>query len=284
MNNLTIKPIIPTSYKYYGEAQSVNIRYAIATIDSNNIVENAHEFVSCREYLTAFLYTIYHKKLVNLEYLEYLNYFINTLQDIPRDHLYLIVKITAYKTFQRNFKNYMHYYDELLNVESPTELIIPELSKNKYLIIKCDLLWTKNLVVFSILSWILRLFCYSLNNTDIEPFEQLVTNPKFKRVTDVFPINHIKFKNILQFLYIFPELYKQYGDVYYTNYHNLEYSFRGNGIYYFITALNNYIYNGYKYNTTFTNILKTYKQLCDANPVIPSFRKKNDKLVGLQNQ
>lgn len=168
-----LNPIIPNNWKYSNETQSVNIRYAIATI-KDNIIENAHEFVSCREYLTAFLYTIYHQKVTQYEYYKC---FTDTLKDIPKDYLYLIVKITAYKTFQRNFKNYMHYYDGLLNVESPTELIIPELSKNKYLIIKCDLLWTKNLIVFNLLSWILRLFCYQLKNTNIEPFEQLSTDP-----------------------------------------------------------------------------------------------------------
>lgn len=281
MNNLIINPIIESEYKYYGESQSVNIRYAIATINSESIVENAHEFVSCREYLTAFLYTIYHKKMVEFEYYKC---FTDTLKDIPKDYLYLIVKISADKTFQRNFKNYMHYYDGLLNVESPTELIIPELSKNKYLIIKCDLLWTKNLVVFSILSWILRLFCYSLKNTDIEPFEQLSTDPRFKNVTDFSSINHLNFKNILQFLYIFPELYKQYGNVCYTEYPHDNYAFSGNGIYYFISALNAHLYYNYKYSPIFTNILQTYKKLCDVNPVIPSFQKKNDKPVGLQNQ
>lgn len=283
MNNLTIKPIIPTSYKYYGEAQSVNIRYAIATIDSNNIVENAHEFVSCREYLTAFLYTIYHKKVTHYEYY---NCIADTLENIPKDYLYLIVKVTAYKTFQRNFKNCMHYYDRLLNVKSPTELIVPEKFANKYFIIKCDLLWTKNLVLFSILSLILRLFCHPFCNLTIEPFEHIVTDPKWEEDTDFYALNGLGYKNILRFLYVFPQLFSKHNQPCYNASYQEHwgYSFSSNGMYYFLSTFDTYNRNGYAATPDYKSILQTYKQLCDANPVIPSFQMKNDKPVGLQNQ
>lgn len=283
MNNLTIQPIIPTAYKYYGDPQSVNIRYAIATIDSNNIVENAHEFVSCREYLTAFLYTIYHKKVTHYEYY---NCITDTLENIPKDYLYLIVRVRAYKTFQRNFKNYMHYYDGLLNVKSPTELIVPEKFANKYFIIKCDLLWTKNLVLFSILSWILRMFCHPFSNLNIEPFEQIVTDPQWENDTDLNTLNDLGYRNILQFLYLFQQLFSKHSHTCYNRYYNdnYGYSFCSNGIYYFLRTFDTYNQSGYAPNTDYKNILQTYKQLCDANPVIPSFQMKNDKPVGLQNQ
>ncbi len=279
MNNLTIKPIIPTTYKYYGEAQSVNIRYAIATIDSHNIVENAHEFVSCREYLTAFLYTIYHKKVTHYEYYDCIA---NTLKNIPKNYLYLIVRVRAYKTFQRNFKNYMHYYDELLNVKSPTELIVPEKFANKYFIIKCDLLWTKNLVLFSILSWILRLFCHPFNNHTIEPFEHIVTDPKWENDTDLNALNDLGYRNILRFLYVFQQLFLNHKQACYNAYNNnYSYYFSSNGIYYFLHTFAVYKKDGYAASPDYKSILQTYKQLCDANPVIPSFQMKNDKPVGL---
>ena len=283
MNNLTIKPIIPITYKYHGEYQSVNIRYAIATIDSNNIVENAHEFVSCREYLTAFLYTIYHKKVTHSEYYDCIA---NTLKNIPKNYLYLIVRVRAYKIFQRNFKNYMYYYDELLNVKSPTELIVPEKSANKYFIIKCDLLWTKNLVLFSILSWILRVFCHPFSNLNIEPFEHIVTDLKWKDDTDLHSLNELGYKNILQFLYLFQQLFSKHKHLCYNAYQhkNFSYSFCSNGIYYFLHTFATYKKYGYAATLDYKNILYAYLKLCDANPVIPSFQMKNDKLVGLQNQ
>lgn len=283
MNNLTIKPNIPTAYKYYGEPQSVNIRYAIATIDSNNIVENAHEFVSCREYLTSFLYTIYHKKVTKYEYYDCIT---DTLENIPKNYLYLIVRVRAYKTFQRNFKNYMHYYDGLLNVKSPTELIIPEKSANKYFIIKCDLLWTKNLVLFSILSWILRMFCHLFHNLGIEPFEHIVTDLKWENDTDQSTLNDLGYRNILQFLYVFQQLFSKHPHPCYNTYYkdSSGYSFCCNGIYYFLRSFTAYNCSGYAANPDYKSILQTYKQLCDANPVIPYFQMKNDKPVGLQNQ
>lgn len=274
MINYILNLIIPTSPQYSNQKQSVNIKYAIATI-KDNIIENAHEFVKCREYITAFLHMLYCKKTVNNHYLDC---YINTVKDIPKNYLYLIINVTAYTTFQRNFNNYMHYYDSLLNVKTNTE-ILPIKSHKTYFVIKADIQWSKNTVLFSIFTWILRLLCYQFSNLNKEPFESLGITDKFAGSVDRRAINQLSPTEILQFIYLFPKLYIYFPKSCYVDTD----FFSQLGIHFFLTCYKNY-HNKRPVYYINTAILNEYKKLCDANPVIPSFQRKNDKPVGLPIQ